>query len=170
MAEVPPNVNAGSGLRAKMYGLPVWGWVGITGAIAVVGLIWWQHRKSAAPAAPTMPTDTSTFAGPDTGQWEAVMAQIRDLQGKPSPPTSSDFADNAAWYKAALAWFARQPGYAGTTPVSAQIALNDYLQGKPLGLWEQWTVNTVVTGQNQKGQKFEKGIGSPPEQFSTKFG
>lgn len=175
MAETgaPPSTG-GTGLRSKLYGVPLWGWMGIAGAAAIVIGLWLQSRKKAAPA-PTMPTDTSAFAGPDTGQWEAIMAQIRDLQGKPSTtptttPATNEFENNAAWYKAALAWFGRQPNYAGTTPMAAQIALNDYLQGKPLGLWEQWTVNTVITGTNQKGQKFEKGIGSPPEQFSTKFG
>lgn len=171
--DTPPNTG-GTGLRTKMYGVPLWGWIGIAGAAAIVIGLWLQSRKKAAPA-PT--TDTSTFAGPDTGQWEAIMTQIRDLQGQPSTPatTTSDVADNATWYKNALAWWSKE-GYKGTTPLHVQIALNDYLTGKPLGAWEQWVVNTAIQGgevtdwNTKKQVKYGTGIGAPPEQIGVKFG
>ena len=75
--------------------------------------------------------------------------------------------DNEGWRNAALAWIIRQPGNAGTTPIQAQVAINDYLAGRKLGDWEVWTVQTIITGTNQQGKHFEAGIGYPPNPPNT---
>lgn len=160
--------SAGTGLMKRTAGLPMWGWVALAGAAGIVALMWFQRGKSgAAAAAPTLAVDTS--AGPND-QNAALLAQIRDLQGANSTPAATKATTNEEWLSNALAWFGRQPKFAGTTPVLAQIALNDYLAGKKIrGTWEEWTVNTVITGTNQLGQKFETGIGSPPSPPNTPF-
>src|SRR5258706_10255876 len=96
MAEpLPPNTGGDGGggggfFTRKVAGLPTWGWLGITAAVGIVGLLWLQNRKKAAAAA-TAATDTSTTApqvfdssGLATGQYESLLALLRDLQGQPS--------------------------------------------------------------------------------------
>lgn len=113
---------------------------------------------------------------------QAIVNQALQLFGTPpeglipvnppqqeSAPGVNKFSSNDQWLQAALAWFGSQPGYAGTNPTTAQIALRDYLDGKPLGLWEQWTVNTVITGTNQLGHNFGPGIGSPPDVPAVRY-
>lgn len=88
----------------------------------------------------------------------------------PPPAPAPKASTNDQWRRDALAWFGRQPKFAGTTPVLAQIAINDYLAGKRIrGTWEEWTVQTVITGTNQLGQHFEAGIGYPPDPPNTPF-
>src|SRR6267378_6049056 len=164
---VDPPEGGGTGPMKRTAALPMWGCVALAGAAGIVALMWYQRGKSgAAAAAPTLAVDTS--AGPND-QNAALLAQIRDLQGSQSTSTAAP-STNDEWLTKALAWFARQPKFAGTTPVLAQIALQDYLAGKKIrGTWEEWTVNTVITGVNQNGQKFENGIGSPPSPPTTPF-
>lgn len=83
-------------------------------------------------------------------------------------PTPTTPESNQAWEQTALAWWGKQ-GYKGTTALHAQIALNDYLtDGKHLGDWEWWIVNTTISGGNvidfnsKKPVTFLPGIGPPP--------
>jgi hypothetical protein len=102
-------------------------------------------------------------AGP-SGYPPAIRTQPSDGQtGPPAQPKSND-----AWEQSALTWWQNQ-GYKGTTAVHAQMALNDYLtDGKALGAWEWWIVNTTITGGTVKDWNtgkmvtYSPGIGVPP--------
>lgn len=91
------------------------------------------------------------------------------IRTQPSTGQGTPTTTNEQWRSAALAWIARQPGNAGTTVLNAQIAVNDYLAGKPIPGWEGWTIQTIITGTNQLGQHFEAGIGYPPNPPKTPF-
>jgi len=85
----PPDTGGGSNLLTrKIAGLPTWGWVGVSAAVGIVMLVWLQNRKKAA--APPATTDTTgnqsvvDSSGLATGQYESLLALLRDIQGQPS--------------------------------------------------------------------------------------
>lgn len=90
----PPDMDGGGGgesfFTRKVAGLPTWGWLGITAASGIVLLLWWQNRKkNAAVAASAADTSTTSpqvvdSSGIATGQYESLLALLRDLQGQPS--------------------------------------------------------------------------------------
>lgn len=90
----PPNVGGG-GLSKKIAGLPTWGWIAIAAAGGIGLYVWLQSRKSAAPTGDTLdnsngssdPNGIGAYAS-DTDQ--ALLAQIRDLQGAQSTATGDD--------------------------------------------------------------------------------
>ncbi len=87
----PPTTkdSGGTGLNAKLFGLPTWGWVALAGAGGVALLLWLQNRKNAAPA-PVQTMDTSNAGDSQIQDLQAELAtvesQIRDVQGMPSTP------------------------------------------------------------------------------------
>lgn len=84
MAEPLPPIEPDTGnfFTRKIGGLPGWGWLAITVGAVAVAAIWIRSRKS--PASPSAPTVDPNAAGLDTGQYEALLALLRDIQGKPS--------------------------------------------------------------------------------------
>jgi LysM domain len=83
---LPPE--PGSGLKSKVMGLPVWGWVAVAAAGGIVLLMWLQNRKSKT-AAPTDTSGTPAYAdlsGLTTEQYESLLALLRDIQGNTSVP------------------------------------------------------------------------------------
>lgn len=78
----------GSSLRQREGGLPRWGWIGLAAAVGVVGLVWYQSRKASQATASQTPTDISA-QGLDTGQYESLLALLRDIQGNASQPTGT---------------------------------------------------------------------------------
>lgn len=79
--------------NARTLGLPLWAWIPVAAGGAGLAFIYYRKRKAAsAPANTTQLPDASTAnyaAGLDTGQYESLLAQIRDLQGSVSSlPTS----------------------------------------------------------------------------------
>lgn len=73
-------------LRQREAGLPRWGWITLAAAGGVLGLVWYQSHRAAQATAGQQTVDT-TAQGLDTGQYESLLAILRDLQGQPSQPT-----------------------------------------------------------------------------------
>lgn len=85
----PPDTGGGNLLTRKMAGLPTWGWVGISAAVGIVALVWLQNRKknalpAAADASATTAPQVFDSSGLATGQYESLLALLRDVQGQPS--------------------------------------------------------------------------------------
>lgn len=103
MAEEQPPSSGGGALQKKVMGLPTWGWIAIAGGVTVVGYLWWKSRQNAAASAasqsttPTTGTDSTT--GLATDQYEALLAQLRDLQGQNSQPSNTNVAAGVALAK-----------------------------------------------------------------------
>jgi hypothetical protein len=93
--EVPPEQPQGGGLSSQMGPLPLWGWLGIGGAVLV--FIVWRRSKSAASAAsgtvgatngPTtagQPSDQQSIAD-ELALLENQVATIQTVQGAQGPP------------------------------------------------------------------------------------
>lgn len=97
MADAPPvretPPDTGSGLNTKLGPLPYWGWIAISAAAGIVGILWWRNRKGGQDAQ----AQTQPSAGPQiesdgmaTGQYESLLALLRDIQGQPSTPLPGD--------------------------------------------------------------------------------
>lgn len=88
MAEqgAPPGADGGGNvLTRKVAGLPTWGWVGIAIVGGVIGLLWFRGRKTATtPDASTATPSIVDSSGIATGQYESLLALLRDIQGQPS--------------------------------------------------------------------------------------
>jgi hypothetical protein len=152
----------------KTAGLPMWGWVALAAAGGIAALVWFQRPK--APAAATPPTLAVDTTDSSSDQNAALLAQIRDLQGATSTPTTTKPATNDEWRRAAIEWINTAPNFAGTTPILAQIAITDYLAGKPIrGTWEDWTITAIMTGIGHDGKKIAPGIGAPPDPPNTPY-
>lgn len=82
----PPDTGGGGFLTRKMAGLPTWGWLGISASVGIVLLVWMQNRKKNAvpPVADTTSPQVVDSSGLATGQYESVLALLRDIQGQPS--------------------------------------------------------------------------------------
>lgn len=154
-------VNDGFSLTKRVAGMPMIAWIAVAAAGGVVFLLWRRSKNNAsASSAQTMTPVNTGIQGPD------LASIISSLQGPTSTSTMPETNDD--WMRKALQWISdKQSQGVGVTPVVAQVALNDYLNGKPLGQWEQWTVNTVITGTNQNGKNFGQGIGPPPNVPTT---
>lgn len=96
--------NRGGGLSKRKAGLPVWAWV--VGGAVVVGVGYFYLRGRKAAAASTTAGDGTSTAGPpsepttilpvDQGlsqsQYDALRAQISDLQGEVSKEEKTETA------------------------------------------------------------------------------
>jgi hypothetical protein len=82
-----------TGLQHKVGGLPQWAWIGLATAAAVVGMVWWKSRSTAASTTSTTPTTTADTSGQATGlsteQYESLLALLRDIQGNQSTPVNT---------------------------------------------------------------------------------
>ena len=84
---VPPSdVGGGGVLRGRTAGVPNWAFLAGAIGAGVVFLWWWNRRKTTAAATDTSGTMTGPATLDDTGADEAILAQIRDLQGVASTP------------------------------------------------------------------------------------
>jgi hypothetical protein len=159
MADTDTDTNTGGfSLTKRVAGMPTYAWMGVAAAGGVVILLWWRSRGSSQ----SQSTSGQTMTPVDTGiQGSDLASIISTLQGPSSTSTMPETNDD--WERKALQWVSeRQTQGVGVTPVVAQVALSDYLNGKPLGEWEQWTINTIITGTNQNGKNFGQGVGPPP--------
>lgn len=101
--QMPPppsdtSPSEGGGLQRRMMGLPMWGWIAIAAAGGIVLILWYQNKKNnqPAPGANADVTGTDTTQGLATSQYEALLAQLRDLQGAnsvPATPSSNNSGD-----------------------------------------------------------------------------
>ncbi len=88
--EAPPASGGGASLSKKMGPMPMWAWIAGSTLGGVVFLLWWQNRSSGQESE-TAPGTPNNFYVPgqdqneiDEGRYQALLAMIRDLQGKPS--------------------------------------------------------------------------------------
>lgn len=86
MADAPPETG-GTGLNKKIGGYPAWAWVTVT-AGGVIVLWLWSRRKSAGSGGTNSSTNPqytpSGNEGLSTDQYEALLAQLRDIQASQS--------------------------------------------------------------------------------------
>lgn len=96
MADIPgtaPDVNAGSGFKSKIMGMPAYMWVAIAAVGGAAFLLWRRGSGGADEAAtPNLPagyvppsSDETDFMGNEE-RYQTILAQLRDLQGKNSTP------------------------------------------------------------------------------------
>lgn len=91
---MPPPSTGGGALSRKVLGLPTWGWIAVAAAGGVVAYVWLQSRKKNAASTDSGATlDTSNGSSDPNGIGayasdtdQALLAQIRDLQGQVSTP------------------------------------------------------------------------------------
>jgi hypothetical protein len=94
---VPPP-SGGGALSKKVLGLPTWGWIAVAAAAGVVGYVWLQSRKkNAASDSSGQTLDNSNGSSDPNGIGayasdtdQALLAQIRDLQGAQSTAVGDD--------------------------------------------------------------------------------
>ncbi len=98
MAEDTPGGGGGftSDMGRKIGPLPMWAWLGGSIVVGAVALLWMQNRRKGDSTA-TEPDTPNNFYIPgrsqdeiDEGRYQALLAMIRDLQGKPSTPPNGD--------------------------------------------------------------------------------
>ena len=87
--EAPPR-ESGGGLSTKVGPLPGWAWIGIAAVAGIGVILWLRSRGSATSAAPgsTVSPDTATV-GNLQDQLATIAAQMRDLQGGSTTPTTN---------------------------------------------------------------------------------
>jgi len=173
-----------------------WAAVG-TGAV-VGGFVWLRRRAAggasggggsssssgggiANPAyANTTGTDMANWVGGTLGGFSDQMAayqkqltdQLTQLQqvggNNNSGGGNTGITNNDQWAAAAFKWLNDRTGWSRIDPLTAQIAIRDYLAGKPLGDWEKWTIDPILGGGQVNLAKFPwqkdwgAGIGPPP--------
>jgi len=87
---VPETTPKPAPWSAKTLGLPLWAWIPVGAGAAGLVFIWYRRKQSAAAAAssaasaPTAGSQNTDTSGLATDQYEALLAQIRDLQGSVS--------------------------------------------------------------------------------------
>lgn len=87
----PPITGGGGALSKKMMGLPTWGWIAIAAAAGIGIAVYLEYRRKSTPTAAA--TDDGTSGGTsdtDTSDTQqAILAQLRDLQGDTSTATTT---------------------------------------------------------------------------------
>lgn len=100
MADAPPREESGSGLNKKIAGQPVWLWTAIGAAGAVIVWVWLKNRQSTKAGQSGNNTGTnpqytpSGNEGLSSEQYEALLAQLRDIQGAQSQDKDTTPTDN----------------------------------------------------------------------------
>jgi len=57
-----------------------WLWVGVAGALGVLGIVWWQSQKSAAPTGPQNAVDPNAQTlGEGGGSWYGAQGTAPDI-------------------------------------------------------------------------------------------
>ena len=141
-------------LSQKAGPLPVWVW-GVGIGVVAVAYIWWSGREQGI-VAPDETTAAAAGSSGDRGVYDAI-----DGAFQPSAPAGSvsipslespgEIDNNNAWSFRAVAYLVGQ----GIAPVTAQIAINNYIEEKQLTDAQSKLVNQAITG-----------IGAPPVRVS----
>ena len=141
-------------LSQKAGPLPVWVW-GVGIGVVAVAYIWWSGREQGTTA-PDETTAAAAGSSGDRGVYDAI-----DGAFQPSAPAGSvsipslespgEIDNNNAWSFRAVAYLVGQ----GIAPVTAQIAINNYIEEKQLTDAQSKLVNQAITG-----------IGAPPVRVS----
>lgn len=130
-----------SKLTHKLGPLPVWAW-GVLLGVVLIAAVWWQSHNAASTATPTATPETV----PDDVTGTGLSAAGSDSTTVGA--TGTTLLTNALWEAQALADLAGS----GVSPLTAQVALENYLNGTALSPTQQGIVNTVLTA-----------LGAPPE-------
>ena len=129
MVDTPPPPSGGIGLQKRIGPLPAWGWIAIAAAAGIVGVVYLQYRRKASSASTSDTsgsTTDSSSSSDDLGNDEAILSQIRDLQGSvsqvaanttPSGPVISAISLGSATKNSLTATWS----YSGSTSVRNQI-------------------------------------------------
>ncbi len=141
-------------LSQKAGPLPVWVW-GVGIGVVAVAYIWWSGREQGT-VAPDETTAAAAGSSGNRGVYDAI-----DGAFQPSAPAGSvsipsleslgEIDNNNAWSFRAVAYLVGQ----GIAPVTAQIAINNYIEEKQLTDAQSKLVNQAITG-----------IGAPPVRVS----
>lgn len=129
-------------LTKKIGPLPVWAYGAILG-VGLIAYMWWSSNSAASSATTTATTETV----PDDVSGTGLSAASDDTSSDVGA-TGTTLLTNALWEAQALADLAGS----GVSPLTAQVALENYLNGVALTSQQQSIVNTVLTA-----------IGPPPE-------
>jgi hypothetical protein len=130
-------------LTKKIGPLPVWAYGAILG-VGLIAYMWWSSNSAASSATTTAAT---TETVPDDVSGTGLSAASGDTSTDVGA-TGTTLLTNALWEAQALADLAGS----GVSPLTAQVALENYLNGVALTPAQQSIVNTVLTA-----------IGAPPE-------
>lgn len=128
-------------LTAKAGPFPVWVW-GVVLGLLILAMVWWSRHKSGSAA----PADGSTVT-PIDALPNVSGSGLSPASGDTS--TGSDSAAGSPWDTNQL-WEARAIAAlsgAGVSPLTAQVALEKYLNGQGLTTAEQQIINSVLQKQ-----------------------
>lgn len=148
MSDLTPQAprSTGSGLSGKLGPLPVWGWGAIVGALVLLYL--YTRKKQGA--------STGLVTGPSvTGASPSNVSAIPIQDVATTNTGTSGVADtNSSWLQQGI----KQATDLGFTPLDAETALRNYLNGTPLTQSQANIVNSVEKAQGSAPQ----GIGGTP--------
>ena len=92
----PPPSPGGGGVSKKMMGLPLWGWFALAAAGGIAFFVWRQKNAASTTAATTDTSNTDTANGLDQGQYESLLATLRDIQGSLSTESGDTTGSGAS--------------------------------------------------------------------------
>jgi len=79
----------GGGLKAKMLGLPAWGWIAIAAAAGIGIALYLQSRRNSASTGGAVDPSVTADSGSDNADVQnEILKQVQDLQGAASTPTT----------------------------------------------------------------------------------
>ena len=134
---MPDGPGLETKLTKKIGPLPAYMWGVILGGLILVYMWYTRNKANAATAAPTtttVPTDTLSSTGLSAAGTSGTSTDTG------SSTTSSLWSTNALWESQALTSLAGS----GVSPLTAQVALENYLNGMPLTTQQQDIINTVL--------------------------
>jgi len=132
-------------LKQKAGPLPVWAWGVILGVVVVAASYWYSSKSKASSAGDGADGGAgSLVAYPDLdgGNGDGSGSNSGTVVTGTDAPTSSapQFSSNAAWMTYVVAKLTAE----GNSPLTTQVALLNYLSGKPLSAAEQALVNQAI--------------------------
>lgn len=150
---MPDNLLAPSRLKEKLGVLPIWAWGIIGGTIVLLGYYIVSSRKKARVANPPVNSatgdlvNTATYglANPNQTQDALLPSGYSGYSGSLSDTqttTETNTIDtNISWLNKGIAIAVQSNRH---TPLGSTTALQKYLQGKPLNVYEQDVVGIVL--------------------------
>ena len=145
----PPRGRSGNAFTGRLGPLPVWAWGAIVGALI---LAWFYLRKRTPTSGATSgaTTGASVTAAYPSQVSNVPLQNTANVTGN----TSGTADTNTSWLQQGI----KQATDLGYTPLDAETALRNYLDGTPLTSSQANIVNAVETAQGSAPQ----GLGGTP--------
>ena len=143
------EIDVPDGMKANLGPLPVWVWGAVVG-IAVVAYVWFSGRTDGSvDATDNETTGTSATATGAASVSDAIDGAFATGTASGSTLATTDIQEtadsNTAWGLRATSYLVGQ----GVSPVTAQRAINAYLNGDPMTAEQSALVDKAILGISQ---------------------